>query len=121
MPNTNGSLHSGSRVYDKCAEHDPEVEKKELVVVGTHDKRADEYIVKEQGKPLAELVENWPVGMPDSYDPDADTVVEVAYHESLDWAFGGAWVECEADRLRKMCELNDVQVYAFHRQRLAPL
>jgi len=111
-------LDIGEVVYDKYQRDHPGEELKELIVLDVHpDTRADEFGL-ESGEVLADVVDKWPFKMPDSYDPDGDTVVEVVFHESLDWNFGGAWVEWSSDKVKRICEVNDVAVYAYHRERL---
>lgn len=116
-------IELGSRVVDKHNRAVPGEEVSEMVVVGVHpDVRADEYTVS-NGEVLSEIADKWPPGVwdvdiPDGYDPDADSVIEVVFLQSLDNTFLGAWVEWEPDKLRRLCEKNDVTIYSYHKERL---
>jgi hypothetical protein len=114
-------ISSGDRVYDKYQQSTWGEDPSELVVVDVHENaRADEYPLEGIDGTLNEIVDDWPVDMPDSYDAAADGVVEVAFHEDLDRAFGGAWVTWSDERLKELCKINDVVVYSYHYQRLTP-
>lgn len=113
------SISIGDRVYDKYKQEKDGDEPSELVVVDIHTgTRADEFTVDGTDKTLDELVDEWPVNMPDSYNAAADSVVEVAFHESLDREFLGAWVEWDVGKVKSICERNGVVLYAYHCKRL---
>jgi len=120
-------LEPGDKVKDKYQLAHPGEIAKALIVLNRHDDiRATEFPMGETGDSLAEVADNWPpevwsVNLPPGYDPDEDTVVEAVFYESLDRKFGGAWVGWDPEKISRLCELNDVTVYAYHRERLKPV
>lgn len=118
------SLQPGDRVYDRYQKAHPDEDVKELIVLEVHpEARADEFPAGPNGESLAEVAGDWPdnvwgVSVPGEYDADADSVVEAVFHESLDRAFLGAWVEWTPEKVKRMCGRNDVTVYSYHRERL---
>lgn len=120
------TFEPGDRVYDKRQKSIPGEEANQLIVLDTHDTRAENFTINEDGSTLADLVDDWPpsrvsVDLPEDYNPDTDSVVEVVFIESLDHTFLGAWVEWSPDKINRLCSINDVPTYSYHAQRLTEI
>jgi len=118
---TSEAISAGDRVYDKYQKRTWGEDPQELVVVAVHeDVQADEFTVEGTNESLHEMVDEWPVGTPDSYTPASDGVIEAVFHESLDRQFLGAWIGWSPEKLKRLCKRNGVVVYSYHQRRLTP-
>jgi hypothetical protein len=116
-------LSVGDVVIDLVDDHKSPGDLPKLIVLAVNaDERADEHEISDlEGMTLAEAAYDWPIREMDEYDPDADHVVEAAYIESLDHAFGGVWRTMDFETLRKNVETSPrTKLYSFHAHRLEP-
>lgn len=115
------TYENGEYVKDIVSARHPDEDANIMVIVNVlRGTSPDTFIVDEDtGETLDSIVDNWPPT--DGQERiDDEFVVQTVFMADLDRRFGGAWVTWSTEKLRRLCDINNVTVYSYHASRLMP-